>query len=345
MNNVPTFSVIVPIYKTEKYLRQCIESVLNQSCEDYELILVDDGSPDDSGKIADEYAEKSERVKVIHKANGGLVSARKTGTLEAKGRYILNLDSDDYMADDALLILSQHINKTNCDMYCFGYMECYEKGNITKGIYPSLPEGIYDDEESLNKIYKQVIYNKKRPFFDFGLTPSVWSKIVKREIYAKWQLEADEKVVIGEDLALTVPMVFDAESICVIHKKLYCYRIIESSLSHIHTEKKITNASAIVERFSKLQLPNDKDICFKDQLGAYSMAVVLAHLMSFLKVCKNAEEFKQQVKYIENSTLYTAARSYKQRFRPIMSGIITFLIKRKYWRVLWHIAGKRGKKI
>lgn len=340
MNSTPTFSIIVPIYKTEKYLRQCIESVLNQTCKDYELILVDDGSPDNSGKIADEYAEKSERVKVIHKANGGLVSARKAGTLEAKGTYILNLDSDDYMAEGALLILSEHVNKTRADMYCFGYMEYYEKENITKGICPALPEGLYDNQESLNKIYKQVIYSKKRPFFEFGLTPSVWSKIVKREIYTKWQLQADETIIIGEDLALTVPMVFDVESICIIHEKLYCYRIIESSLSHMHTEKKITNASGVVRRFSGLSIPDN--INFKKQLGAYSMAVILIYFTSLLKICENLDEFKKHVKDIENSEVFSAAGNYTQRFRPIKSGIITFLIKHRCWRVLWCIAGKRG---
>ena len=96
------FSVIVPIYNIEKYLRRCIDSVLAQSFEDYELILVDDGSPDSCPAICDEYAEKDARIKVIHKKNGGLVSARQAGITEAAGDYVFHLDGDDAMCEGAL---------------------------------------------------------------------------------------------------------------------------------------------------------------------------------------------------------------------------------------------------
>ena len=96
------FSVIVPIYNIEKYIRRCIESVLSQSFADFELILVDDGSPDNSGAICDEYAEKDERIQVIHKENGGLVSARQAGIRVASGDYIFHLDGDDAVLPDAL---------------------------------------------------------------------------------------------------------------------------------------------------------------------------------------------------------------------------------------------------
>ena len=96
------FSVIVPIYSIEKYIRRCIDSVLLQSFTDFELILVDDGSPDRCGAICDEYAKKDERIKVIHKENGGLVSARQAGIKVASGDYIFHLDGDDAVLPDAL---------------------------------------------------------------------------------------------------------------------------------------------------------------------------------------------------------------------------------------------------
>ena len=96
------FSVIVPIYNIEKYIRRCIDSVLEQSFTDYELILVDDGSPDGCGAICDEYAAKDTRIKVIHKQNGGLVSARQAGIKVASGDYIFNLDGDDSLLPNAL---------------------------------------------------------------------------------------------------------------------------------------------------------------------------------------------------------------------------------------------------
>ena len=97
------FSIVVPIYKTEKYLKQCVDSILSQSFTDFELILVDDGSPDNSGKMCDDYAQKDCRVRVIHKQNGGLSDARNAGIKEAKGDYLCFLDSDDFWLTDKVL--------------------------------------------------------------------------------------------------------------------------------------------------------------------------------------------------------------------------------------------------
>ncbi|MDT6814838.1 glycosyltransferase, partial [Enterococcus faecium] len=93
-------SIIVPVYKVEKYLRKCVDSILAQTFTDFEVILVDDGSPDNSGKICDEYAEKDNRVRVIHKENGGLSSARNAGIDVARGKYLGFVDSDDYIDED-----------------------------------------------------------------------------------------------------------------------------------------------------------------------------------------------------------------------------------------------------
>ena len=96
------FSVVIPVYNVEKYLSQCVDSILAQSFTDYELILVDDGAKDNSGKICDEYAQKDSRVKVIHKENGGLVSARQAGIKMAVGEYVFHLDGDDAVCENAL---------------------------------------------------------------------------------------------------------------------------------------------------------------------------------------------------------------------------------------------------
>ena len=96
------FSVVVPIYNVEKYLNKCVESILNQTYKDFELILVDDGSPDHCPEICDEYAERDARVRVIHKENEGLVAARNTGIKEAKGEYICYVDGDDWIANNLL---------------------------------------------------------------------------------------------------------------------------------------------------------------------------------------------------------------------------------------------------
>lgn len=113
-------SVIVPVYNVEKYLDKCVQSILKQTYKDFELILVDDGSPDNSPQMCDEYAQKDKRVKVIHKANGGLSDARNVGTLNASGQYVTYIDSDDYVSNDYLEVLNWLIIKYNADIAVTG---------------------------------------------------------------------------------------------------------------------------------------------------------------------------------------------------------------------------------
>lgn len=125
MNDIITISIIVPIYNVEKYVRQCIESIINQTYKNLQIILVDDGSTDTSGLICDEYASIDDRIEVIHKKNGGLVTARKIGLQKAKGEYIGFVDGDDYIDDNMYESLLGYILKKDVDMVHTGYW--YEK--------------------------------------------------------------------------------------------------------------------------------------------------------------------------------------------------------------------------
>ena len=115
----PKFSVIIPVYNSEKYLDECINSVLSQSVTDFELILVNDGSSDGSGRICDSFALRDERVKVIHQPNSGHITARMNGVSAAEGDYILFLDSDDYWLDEMLAAVSKGLDRFGCDLLVF----------------------------------------------------------------------------------------------------------------------------------------------------------------------------------------------------------------------------------
>ena len=142
--NVPFFSVIVPVYNVEKYLKECVDSILGQSFSDFELILVDDGSPDNCPAICDEYAKKDEHVKVIHKPNGGVSSARNAGIQMARGEYILFCDSDDFYLDTAFEKIHYNLIQFNADILCFGIRK--ETGNGLVDILPKEYRGEIDDE-------------------------------------------------------------------------------------------------------------------------------------------------------------------------------------------------------
>lgn len=120
------FSVIVPVYKVEDYLERCIKSILQQTYKDFELILVDDGSPDNCGIMCDEFAKKDDRIIVIHQENAGLSAARNAGLAIARGKYILFVDSDDWILESTTIKLADIINKKNPDIIVFGYSNIYE---------------------------------------------------------------------------------------------------------------------------------------------------------------------------------------------------------------------------
>ncbi len=124
-------SIIVPVYNVEKYLDECVQSILSQTYRDFELILVDDGSTDDSGKMCDDYSKNDQRVKVIHKENGGLSDARNSGTLIAKGTHVTYIDSDDYVSDDYLEELKGLINRYRADIAVTG-IKCFYDGEKIK---------------------------------------------------------------------------------------------------------------------------------------------------------------------------------------------------------------------
>lgn len=126
----PLISVIVPIYNVEKYLARCVDSIVNQTYKNLEIILVDDGSPDRCPKMCDDYAEKDSRIKVVHKKNGGLSDARNAGMAVATGEYISFIDSDDYVSDDFFECLLDVMNKENSDIAECSVVKLYEDGHL-----------------------------------------------------------------------------------------------------------------------------------------------------------------------------------------------------------------------
>ena len=126
---MPTVSIIVPIYKVEKYLPECIHSALSQTFSDFELILVDDGSPDNCGAICEEYARKDARIRVIHKENGGLSDARNAGLDMASGKYVYFLDSDDRISPDLLATVVPYLEQ-GCELVAFVHQCFYDDGTL-----------------------------------------------------------------------------------------------------------------------------------------------------------------------------------------------------------------------
>ncbi len=240
------FSVIVPVYKVEKYIRQCIESVLNQTYKDFELILVDDGSPDNCPRICDEYALKDERVVVIHKENGGLVSARKVGAKTAQGEYVACLDGDDYFMINFLEEFSKIIECFSPDIIVGGYNYAYDNGEVKDRLMMER-EGYYDKKGIEENFMSYLIEDIKGKYF----SPNIWGKVYKRNIYVNSQLKVDSRIKIGEDHCCTKVCIFNAESVYVSNERLYYYRQNDSSMTKNKSVFDINAPKLIAKHFEK----------------------------------------------------------------------------------------------
>jgi glycosyltransferase involved in cell wall biosynthesis len=203
-----------------------VDSILRQSFSDIEIILVDDGSTDDCPQICDAYAKRDSRIRVIHKENGGLVSARKAGLRAANGRYIGYVDGDDWIEPDMYERMYRTLTEQDADIVMCGRFE--DTVDVHRAVYQGLPEGRYDKEAMKKEIYPRMMVNGA--FFEWGLFPGVWDKLFKRECLEPFQMKVDEEIVMGEDAACAYPCLLNVQSIYILHECLYHYRQTTSSM-------------------------------------------------------------------------------------------------------------------
>jgi len=215
-------SVIVPVYNAEKYLEQCVGSILNQSLKEIELILVDDGSTDASGALCDRHVHIDKRVRVIHLEHGGPILARKTGVDVSEGEYITFVDADDYINKQAYIYAEEAMGAGR-EVICFDMGRLLPDGQ-TKYERCRLEEKTYSREEIMQEIVPKMLWEKGEN--RYGLDPSLANKIIKRELVKKiYEGLQESDFHYGEDIAVTYPAVYEAKSLEVIHKNYYNHRI------------------------------------------------------------------------------------------------------------------------
>lgn len=236
------FSVILPVYKVEKYLRPCVDSILNQTYKDFEVILVDDGSPDKCPQICDEYAIKDARVKVIHKQNGGQADARNVGLDAAQGEYICYIDSDDFLANDSVLQLLADKTACNPDIVHYKFKEWFESdGHIAdcRFDYNVPTEGRTMAEIYCDLVDKDAYYN------------SAWSKIIRRSLLIDNNIRF-EKGIVGEDNEWYYHVVMVANSLVLVDESLYIYRRRQGSTTTTTTRKNLLDQLYVLDKWEKI---------------------------------------------------------------------------------------------
>lgn len=258
-------SVIVPVYNVSKYLERCVERLSQQTYKDVEIILVDDGSTDDSGSICDRWATLDTRVRVIHKVNGGLSSARNAGLEVARGKYVAFVDSDDFVETDYILKLTECAESRNVDVVICNYRFVDDDGaSIDNDNYTKYSrKDSFDYYEAL-KLFEDKQY---RTFFDV-----VWNKLYKKEL---WEgVRFPEGVGVVEDITVMPRIYHKAHSLCVIDNTLYNYVYRAGSLSHSTRDIQDDLALRIPmmeERLSLYREWNIKELCLSHIIHMYPM--------------------------------------------------------------------------
>ena len=329
------FSVIVPVYRVEKYLPACIESVLNQTFSDFELILVDDGSPDSCPEICNEYKEKDSRIKVVHKENGGLASARRAGIKIATGEYVFNLDSDDLIEGDTLECAYNIINDTNCEIVSFSY-KWVKNGRIVNITNDGLPEGLYDENDIKKYIYPRLLMDKNMNHISYYLS----GKAIKRDFLTPIQLSINENISLGEDLCCTVPCYLNTKSVYISKKEAYLYTVRNDSISKDFNTKQIYLIENVINEIIKNDTKKITD--FDEQLCRYSSFMCLA----ILAAAAEGGHFRylgEIKKLILNSAHRTLIKKAEFKKITIKSKIVISLIKKEHIKTAFYILYFAGK--
>lgn len=334
----PVLSVIVPVYNVEKYLDRCVKSLLNQSFQDIEIILVDDGSTDSSGQMCDIWKTRDCRIKVVHKKNQGLGFARNSGIEIATGKYIAYVDSDDYILPDLFIKVIQRLEKTSADICYFGCIDIWTDHKL----YGHPPKKLfYSSNETIEYVKAILGPIPQSTEFLFGGV-SAWSGIVKRELLEKNCIKFhSEREFLCEDIIYNLQVCMSCESIAIEPTCLYCY---------CHND---TNSLTTKYRADRFEAALKLYFYIREMLGNYVENEeinerIIRSLMQNLIVCVKQEILYEKThgkkymnkmlnKICSNPTVQKSLGRYPIKKMPIRQRILFYTMKYKNCLILRQI--------
>lgn len=314
----PLITIVIPVYNVENYLHKCVNSVINQTYSNLEIILVDDGSPDKCGQICDEYKKKDNRIKVIHKKNGGLSDARNAGIDIAKGKYISFIDSDDYVDIDYIEFLYNQISKYNVSISICSHRVLYDTGKII--------------EKQTNEV--SLLDSKKvleRILYDEGIDLSAWAKLYDINLFKDIRYP---KGRLYEDSATTYLLIDKSNKIAIASKSKYNYVIRRNSITNnkftikkmdliISTEEM---ANYIVKKYPDLKSAADRRVMYS--------------YLSTLSQLANAKEYqlneKNKIMTYIKANRYRVLKDNRVPKRDKLA-LITTLLGYSTYKMIWSI--------
>lgn len=240
--NVPAISIICCIYKMEATLRRAVDSVLNQNFKDFELLLIDDGSPDNSPAICDEYAQKDNRVKAFHKPNGGLSDARNYGIERAKGKYTIFVDPDDWIDPEGMDKLYETAERENADMTICDF---YRENETSRYLAKQKPSTL-EHQTVLKELFSRI-------------HGSTCNKLIKRELYSKYDIKNPKGIYGCEDLYVMASFLLHNIKVAYCPVAFYHYMYNMNSLTRYYDENTYLNDTTILKMFSELLKGTDAE--------------------------------------------------------------------------------------
>lgn len=301
-------SLIVPVYNTESYLKRCVDSLLHQTYQNLEMILVDDGSADQSGSVCDDYAKKDERVKALHKENGGLVSAWKCGVRESTGEYLCFVDSDDWVDVQMVGEMADCLTGSGKEIISSDYVIERQDGSSTK-VYQELLPGEYTKGMLTKQVLGVLLGQEKRP-----VCLSRCMKLISRELILSNMEYSDPAIRMGEDVTIMLPALIDCERLVIMdHKIYYHYFYTKDSMVHNYDSglyRNIQRLREVIDRILKDKFSGSMRT--KMQKGAQREYLLLLLLVlkneargnpqgyrrNILEICKS-EEVKRIVRAVD----------------------------------------------
>ena len=324
------YSILVPVYNTERYLRQCIDSVLSQSCGDFELLLTNDGSTDNSATICEEYAKKDCRIKFYKKENEGLLLTRRHALKRAQGDYILFLDSDDYWEKNLLSILDSVLKETPVDIVLYRFACVDDDGKFLEE-----KTGIFKDLSFFDSKNKDVILGT---FLRSSQLNTMWTKCVKREIidieedYSRFK---DKK---GEDSLQSIALMLNARTFCYLDRPLVNYRLSLNGRGRNYKSKYALDTLAMHQHvYNKLIEAKSNNQIMLYEYEGFCRDICESILPSLPSSC-TYKQFKDIMNKISDNQLYdNSILNYHNLVLSKKEKMIVGLLKRGYYCIIYYM--------
>lgn len=325
-------TIIVPVYNVEKYINECVDSLISQTYRNVEIILVDDGSTDESGKICDSYATSDSRIKVIHKRNEGLGFARNTGLKAAKGKFVTFIDSDDKADADLVENMVNGIYEADCDTCIGGFKRISENGSVRyEEKYDKI---IYEGEDVYNQLFARMLGSA--PDKHDAVRMSVWNVMYSMDIILKNNIEfPSERVFISEDIIWDSQYYKYAQKAIVIDSTAYNYRITPGSLTQKYKPDMLKKICVLYNEMSnRISGDQMKIIRLQRQFFVNLRACIKQERSSVSK--KGNEEIRIAIKEIvNNNVVHAVSDEYLKVIHQGKQKLFVWAVRYKYVTLLY----------